>query len=83
MVLMVPLSKGKTALMDVIADRKAGGKIRGQILPNDHPTTDIATTIILRGQSWSTSCRSGLSDHQPLSCSDGKLCVSDTKGFTT
>ncbi|KAE8951140.1 hypothetical protein PR002_g33066 [Phytophthora rubi] len=64
--------------MDVIADRKAGGKIRGQILPNGHPTTDIATAIILRGRSWSTSCRSGLSDHQPLSCNDGKSCASVT-----
>ncbi|KAE8977046.1 hypothetical protein PR003_g31187, partial [Phytophthora rubi] len=41
MMLMVPPSEGKAALMDVIADRKAGGKIRGQILPNGHPTTDI------------------------------------------
>ncbi|EEY68918.1 ATP-binding Cassette (ABC) Superfamily [Phytophthora infestans T30-4] len=33
---------GKTTLMDVIAGRKTGGQIRGQILLNGHPATDLA-----------------------------------------
>ncbi|KAJ0411448.1 hypothetical protein ATCC90586_007108 [Pythium insidiosum] len=33
---------GKTTLMDVIAGRKTGGKIRGQILLNGHEATDLA-----------------------------------------
>ncbi|POM78033.1 Pleiotropic drug resistance protein ABC Superfamily [Phytophthora palmivora] len=33
---------GKTTLMDVIAGRKTGGKIQGQILLNGHPATDLA-----------------------------------------
>ncbi|GMF24125.1 unnamed protein product [Phytophthora lilii] len=33
---------GKTTLMDVIAGRKTGGKLRGEILLNGHPATDLA-----------------------------------------
>ncbi|ETO80147.1 hypothetical protein F444_05278, partial [Phytophthora nicotianae P1976] len=33
---------GKTTLMDVIAGRKTGGKITGQILLNGYPATDLA-----------------------------------------
>ncbi|KAI9993667.1 hypothetical protein PInf_015960 [Phytophthora infestans] len=33
---------GKTTLMDVIAGRKTGGQIRGDILLNRHPATDLA-----------------------------------------
>jgi len=33
---------GKTTLMDVIAGRKTGGKVQGQILLNGHPATDLA-----------------------------------------
>ncbi|KAG7396268.1 hypothetical protein PHYBOEH_002535 [Phytophthora boehmeriae] len=32
---------GKTTLMDVIAGRKTGGQIRGQILLNGYPATDL------------------------------------------
>ncbi|TMW67914.1 hypothetical protein Poli38472_007586 [Pythium oligandrum] len=41
--LMGSSGAGKTTLMDVIAGRKTGGKIRGQILFNGHPATDLAT----------------------------------------
>ncbi|KAL3664802.1 hypothetical protein V7S43_009982 [Phytophthora oleae] len=33
---------GKTTLMDVIAGRKTGGKVQGQILLNGYPATDLA-----------------------------------------
>ncbi|TMW67919.1 hypothetical protein Poli38472_007591 [Pythium oligandrum] len=41
--LMGSSGAGKTTLMDVIAGRKTGGKIRGQILFNGHPATDLVT----------------------------------------
>ncbi|GMF16363.1 unnamed protein product [Phytophthora lilii] len=40
--LMGSSGAGKTTLMDVIAGRKTGGKIRGKILLNGHPATDLA-----------------------------------------
>ncbi|KAI9916477.1 hypothetical protein PsorP6_016802 [Peronosclerospora sorghi] len=40
--LMGSSGAGKTTLMDVIAGRKTGGKITGQILLNGYPATDIA-----------------------------------------
>ncbi|KAL4167778.1 hypothetical protein KRP22_013262 [Phytophthora ramorum] len=40
--LMGSSGAGKTTLMDVIAGRKTGGKITGQILLNGHPATDLA-----------------------------------------
>ncbi|KAJ0396680.1 hypothetical protein ATCC90586_009163 [Pythium insidiosum] len=40
--LMGSSGAGKTTLMDVIAGRKTGGKIRGQILFNGHEATDLA-----------------------------------------
>uniref|UniRef100_K3WZJ7 ABC transporter domain-containing protein n=1 Tax=Globisporangium ultimum (strain ATCC 200006 / CBS 805.95 / DAOM BR144) TaxID=431595 RepID=K3WZJ7_GLOUD len=40
--LMGSSGAGKTTLMDVIAGRKTGGKIRGQILLNGHAATDLA-----------------------------------------
>ncbi|TMW64830.1 hypothetical protein Poli38472_008997 [Pythium oligandrum] len=40
--LMGSSGAGKTTLMDVIAGRKTGGKIQGQILLNGHPATDLA-----------------------------------------
>ncbi|KAL4118769.1 hypothetical protein PRIC2_011091 [Phytophthora ramorum] len=40
--LMGSSGAGKTTLMDVIAGRKTGGKIAGQILLNGHPATDLA-----------------------------------------
>ncbi|KAF4318225.1 hypothetical protein G195_008532 [Phytophthora kernoviae 00238/432] len=40
--LMGSSGAGKTTLMDVIAGRKTGGKIRGDILLNGHPATDLA-----------------------------------------
>lgn len=40
--LMGSSGAGKTTLMDVIAGRKAGGKIRGRILLNGYPATDLA-----------------------------------------
>ncbi|KAE9173689.1 ABC transporter G family member 36 [Phytophthora fragariae] len=40
--LMGSSGAGKTTLMDVIAGRKTGGTIRGQILLNGHPATDLA-----------------------------------------
>ncbi|POM70838.1 ABC Superfamily, partial [Phytophthora palmivora] len=40
--LMGSSGAGKTTLMDVIAGRKTGGKIRGQILLNGHPASDLA-----------------------------------------
>uniref|UniRef100_K3WZJ5 ABC transporter domain-containing protein n=1 Tax=Globisporangium ultimum (strain ATCC 200006 / CBS 805.95 / DAOM BR144) TaxID=431595 RepID=K3WZJ5_GLOUD len=40
--LMGSSGAGKTTLMDVIAGRKAGDKIRGQILLNGHAATDLA-----------------------------------------
>ncbi|RAW21901.1 Pleiotropic drug resistance protein 1 [Phytophthora cactorum] len=40
--LMGSSGAGKTTLMDVIAGRKTGGQIRGQILLNGHPATDLA-----------------------------------------
>eukprot|EP00644_Phytophthora_capsici_P006567 jgi/Phyca11/18396/fgenesh1_pg.PHYCAscaffold_36_\ len=40
--LMGSSGAGKTTLMDVIAGRKTGGKIRGEILLNGHPATDLA-----------------------------------------
>eukprot|EP00644_Phytophthora_capsici_P019098 jgi/Phyca11/12526/fgenesh1_pm.PHYCAscaffold_498_\ len=40
--LMGSTGAGKTTLMDVIAGRKTGGKIRGEILLNGHPATDLA-----------------------------------------
>eukprot|EP00644_Phytophthora_capsici_P014687 jgi/Phyca11/11692/fgenesh1_pm.PHYCAscaffold_78_\ len=39
--LMGSSGAGKTTLMDVIAGRKTGGKITGQILLNGHPATDL------------------------------------------
>ncbi|TMW61709.1 hypothetical protein Poli38472_010772 [Pythium oligandrum] len=39
--LMGSSGAGKTTLMDVIAGRKSGGKIRGQILLNGHEATDL------------------------------------------
>ncbi|TMW67917.1 hypothetical protein Poli38472_007589 [Pythium oligandrum] len=41
--LMGSSGAGKTTLMDVIAGRKTGGKIRGQILFNGYPATDLVT----------------------------------------
>ncbi|TMW67910.1 hypothetical protein Poli38472_007582 [Pythium oligandrum] len=41
--LMGSSGAGKTTLMDVIAGRKTGGKIRGQIMFNGHPATDLVT----------------------------------------
>jgi ABC-type multidrug transport system ATPase subunit/ABC-type multidrug transport system permease subunit len=40
--LMGSSGAGKTTLMDVIAGRKTGGKIQGQILLNGHPATPLA-----------------------------------------
>eukprot|EP00644_Phytophthora_capsici_P019764 jgi/Phyca11/512156/fgenesh2_kg.PHYCAscaffold_341_\ len=40
--LMGSSGAGKTTLMDVIAGRKTGGKITGQILLNGYPATDLA-----------------------------------------
>ncbi|KAJ8559020.1 hypothetical protein ON010_g8429 [Phytophthora cinnamomi] len=40
--LMGSSGAGKTTLMDVIAGRKTGGKIRGKILLNGYPATDLA-----------------------------------------
>ncbi|TMW67512.1 hypothetical protein Poli38472_011132 [Pythium oligandrum] len=40
--LMGSSGAGKTTLMDVIAGRKTGGKIQGQILLNGHPASDLA-----------------------------------------
>ncbi|OWZ19440.1 ABC transporter [Phytophthora megakarya] len=40
--LMGSSGAGKTTLMDVIAGRKTGGKITGQILLNGHAATDLA-----------------------------------------
>ncbi|RLN26288.1 hypothetical protein BBO99_00006616 [Phytophthora kernoviae] len=40
--LMGSTGAGKTTLLDVIAGRKTGGKIQGQILLNGHPATDLA-----------------------------------------
>ncbi|KAK1937026.1 Pleiotropic drug resistance protein 1 [Phytophthora citrophthora] len=40
--LMGSSGAGKTTLMDVIAGRKTGGKIRGGILLNGHPATELA-----------------------------------------
>ncbi|CAH0514956.1 unnamed protein product [Peronospora belbahrii] len=40
--LMGSSGAGKTTLMDVIAGRKTGGKIAGQILLNGYPATDLA-----------------------------------------
>ncbi|TMW67500.1 hypothetical protein Poli38472_011120 [Pythium oligandrum] len=40
--LMGSSGAGKTTLMDVIAGRKTGGKIEGQILLNGHVATDLA-----------------------------------------
>ncbi|RLN26531.1 hypothetical protein BBI17_009602, partial [Phytophthora kernoviae] len=40
--LMGSSGAGKTTLMDVIAGRKTGGKIQGEILLNGHPATDLA-----------------------------------------
>ncbi|OQR96805.1 ATP-binding Cassette (ABC) Superfamily [Achlya hypogyna] len=40
--LMGSSGAGKTTLMDVIAGRKTGGKIEGQILLNGYPATDLA-----------------------------------------
>ncbi|KAG7379870.1 hypothetical protein PHYBOEH_011745 [Phytophthora boehmeriae] len=40
--LMGSSGAGKTTLMDVIAGRKTGGEIQGQILLNGHPSTDLA-----------------------------------------
>ncbi|RLN14918.1 hypothetical protein BBJ28_00016098 [Nothophytophthora sp. Chile5] len=40
--LMGSSGAGKTTLMDVIAGRKTGGTIQGQILLNGHPATDLA-----------------------------------------
>ncbi|RLN54809.1 hypothetical protein BBP00_00008767, partial [Phytophthora kernoviae] len=40
--LMGSSGAGKTTLMDVIAGRKTGGKIRGKILLNGHPANDLA-----------------------------------------
>ncbi|DAZ98910.1 TPA: hypothetical protein N0F65_001349 [Lagenidium giganteum] len=40
--LMGSSGAGKTTLMDVIAGRKTGGKIRGQILLNGYPSNELA-----------------------------------------
>ncbi|GMF24636.1 unnamed protein product [Phytophthora fragariaefolia] len=40
--LMGSSGAGKTTLMDVIAGRKTGGRVQGQILLNGHPSTDLA-----------------------------------------
>jgi ABC-type multidrug transport system ATPase subunit/ABC-type multidrug transport system permease subunit len=40
--LMGSSGAGKTTLMDVIAGRKTGGKVRGDILLNGHPATDLS-----------------------------------------
>ncbi|OQR85438.1 ATP-binding Cassette (ABC) Superfamily [Achlya hypogyna] len=40
--LMGSSGAGKTTLMDVIAGRKTGGKIEGQILLNGYPASDLA-----------------------------------------
>ncbi|GAB9473803.1 hypothetical protein Gpo141_00010950 [Globisporangium polare] len=40
--LMGSSGAGKTTLMDVIAGRKTGGEIKGKILLNGHPATDLA-----------------------------------------
>jgi len=40
--LMGSSGAGKTTLMDVIAGRKTGGQIRGDILLNGHPATELA-----------------------------------------
>ncbi|KAG4048774.1 hypothetical protein JG687_00011290 [Phytophthora cactorum] len=40
--LMGSSGAGKTTLMDVIAGRKTGGQIRGDILLNGYPATDLA-----------------------------------------
>ncbi|ETM02395.1 hypothetical protein L917_01129 [Phytophthora nicotianae] len=40
--LMGSSGAGKTTLMDVIAGRKSGGQIRGDILLNGHPATELA-----------------------------------------
>ncbi|TMW67517.1 hypothetical protein Poli38472_011137 [Pythium oligandrum] len=40
--LMGSSGAGKTTLMDVIAGRKTGGKIQGEILLNGHPASDLA-----------------------------------------
>ncbi|KAI9994229.1 hypothetical protein PInf_016797 [Phytophthora infestans] len=40
--LMGSSGAGKTTLMDVIAGRKTGGMIRGEILLNGYPATDLA-----------------------------------------
>ncbi|KAG6606657.1 pleiotropic drug resistance protein ABC superfamily [Phytophthora cinnamomi] len=40
--LMGSSGAGKTTLMDVIAGRKTGGEIRGDIMLNGHPATDLA-----------------------------------------
>ncbi|TMW61639.1 hypothetical protein Poli38472_010702 [Pythium oligandrum] len=40
--LMGSTGAGKTTLMDVIAGRKTGGKIEGEILLNGHQATDLA-----------------------------------------
>ncbi|RLN88182.1 hypothetical protein BBJ28_00009644 [Nothophytophthora sp. Chile5] len=40
--LMGSSGAGKTTLMDVIAGRKTGGSIRGQILLNGYPATELA-----------------------------------------
>ncbi|TMW67509.1 hypothetical protein Poli38472_011129 [Pythium oligandrum] len=40
--LMGSSGAGKTTLMDVIAGRKTGGSIKGQILLNGHPASDLA-----------------------------------------
>ncbi|KAL8002465.1 putative pleiotropic drug resistance protein PDR/CDR [Plasmopara halstedii] len=40
--LMGSSGAGKTTLLDVIAGRKTGGKVKGQILLNGYPATDLA-----------------------------------------
>ncbi|TMW61661.1 hypothetical protein Poli38472_010724 [Pythium oligandrum] len=40
--LMGSTGAGKTTLMDVIAGRKTGGKVRGQIFLNGHEATDLS-----------------------------------------
>ncbi|OWZ18175.1 ABC transporter [Phytophthora megakarya] len=40
--LMGSSGAGKTTLMDVIAGRKTGGNVQGQVLLNGHPATDLA-----------------------------------------
>ncbi|KAL8002461.1 putative pleiotropic drug resistance protein PDR/CDR [Plasmopara halstedii] len=40
--LMGSSGAGKTTLLDVIAGRKTGGKVNGQILLNGYPATDLA-----------------------------------------